>query len=451
MARADSKQIAESLIQAITAGDEAAFAEHVAEDVVLLIWDWQGREICRPRARVFERLAGEWSQWDRPHLDILEITSDGHRTVVEFQVFTSLRHHTEHAVPVEHNRMLTLDRDEQSGVIGSMNLYCAHPVASSVHLRLTAERDPAPEEFDRYLAAMRYSTGTRRKGPKNWTGRFTLDVEFGGTGNPHPSANAVKHARLGHLDSDAIDARIAEIIEHHRRRDLGFSWLVSHHDTPADLGARLEAHGLVHAGQAALMVRPDLPTDGIPCNPDLEIQSVGPGDREAAEAALQIVGVGFQWDQDRLDEMRQFWFERFENPEIFQYDNVYLGRLDGKPAGFAAWTERGGVALLDGAATLPEFRRRQVYATLLRRRIEDARAAGYTSMVVEAQPMSRRVLARHGFEVRGLEELYAWMPVMDVGVIDSLIQHDGNQPDVAPTGEEAAGSPSRDVHSGGDD
>lgn len=427
MNHAESKRIAESLLQTISTGDGPGFAQHVVEDVLLRIWDWQGREICRPRERVFERLRDEWSAWDRPHLDILEITADDHRTVIEFRVFTTTLDRAGSERPVEYNRMLALDwRD---GCIVAMNLYCAHPVSSNVHLRLTAERDASPEALERYLAAMRYSSDTRRQGPANWTGRYTLDIEVGGTGSPHPEANMVKHARLAPLSDDEVDARIAELIEYHRQRDLGFSWLVSPYDTPADLGERLKAHGLVHAGHASIMVRPDLPTDTIPFNPDLDVQIIELGDHDAADASLQIIGAGFQWSPERLAEMRPFWFERFRDPAIHQHETVYLGRLDGRPVGVAAWTERSGIALLDGAATLPEFRKRRVYSTLLRRRIDDARAAGYTSMVIEAQPMSRRVVARHGFEERGRLEVYGWMPVIDMRVIDSLVQHDGNQPD----------------------
>jgi len=51
--------------------------------------------------------------------------------------------------------------------------------------------------------------------------------------------------------AEEADRRIEEIIAYHRDRNIGFQWWVTPYDTPADLRARLERHGLVLAGDAA--------------------------------------------------------------------------------------------------------------------------------------------------------------------------------------------------------
>ena len=85
---------------------------------------------------------------------------------------------------------------------------------------------------------------------------------------------------------------------------------------------------------------------------------------------------------------------------------------------------RGGVAYLAGASTLPEYRNQRVFTTLLRRRLETAHARGYRVALVHAEPMSRRIVVRHGFREVGRYRIYAWMPVMDMAVIRSLVRDD---------------------------
>ena len=74
--------------------------------------------------------------------------------------------------------------------------------------------------------------------------------------------------------------------------------------------------------------------------------------------------------------------------------------------------------------TLPEYRTQKVYSSLLRRRLETARDAGYNVATIHAEPMSRRVVARYGFEPQALFDVYAWMPVIDAAVIATLVQDD---------------------------
>ena len=82
---------------------------------------------------------------------------------------------------------------------------------------------------------------------------------------------------------------------------------------------------------------------------------------------------------------------------------------------------RGGIAYLGGAATLPEFRGQHVYSTLVRLRLEEARARGYQLAVINAEPLSRPIVLRCGFKEYARTYLYGWMPVIDVDVIKSLV------------------------------
>jgi predicted N-acetyltransferase YhbS len=79
------------------------------------------------------------------------------------------------------------------------------------------------------------------------------------------------------------------------------------------------------------------------------------------------------------------------------------------------------VAYLGGAATLPEFRGQHIYSTLVRLRLEEARARGYHLAVINAEPLSRPIVMRCGFKEYALSYIYGWMPVIDVDVIKSLV------------------------------
>ena len=81
---------------------------------------------------------------------------------------------------------------------------------------------------------------------------------------------------------------------------------------------------------------------------------------------------------------------------------LYVGYVDGAPAGAAALTVREGVGWLANAGTIPEYRRRGVQTGLIRRRIRDAAAAGCALIAAgTSDPTSRRNLER-----AGLREVY---------------------------------------------
>ena len=80
---------------------------------------------------------------------------------------------------------------------------------------------------------------------------------------------------------------------------------------------------------------------------------------------------------------------------------TYEARLDGNLAGAGSMRLAGGLAQLTGAATLPTHRRRGVQTALLRRRLEDAAAAGCELALVTTQPgsKSQQNVQRFGFRL----------------------------------------------------
>lgn len=219
-----------------------------------------------------------------------------------------------------------------------------------------------------------------------------------------------------------VSSATGEQISYFRERELGFCWYVSPLDTPADLGERLVKHGLVYARGAATMVRLGIESlQGIPVNPQVEVLTITSDRPDLFNEAVEIGAVGFHFPPEQVERLKQSWRDRRQNPELANKERSYLARLDAKPVGFAAMQLGGGHAYRGGAATLPEFRGRQVYSTLLRKRLEEARSLGMRMATVDAEPMSRRVVTRYGFKEYGKISIYAWMPVIDMEVIRQIV------------------------------
>jgi GNAT superfamily N-acetyltransferase len=95
--------------------------------------------------------------------------------------------------------------------------------------------------------------------------------------------------------------------------------------------------------------------------------------------------------------LRQVYCDFAASPEYVRY----FARVDGAPAGGAAMRVSADIAQFCGAATLPAFRRRGVQSALLRRRLDDARAAGCELAVITTHPGSKsnQNAQRQGFEL----------------------------------------------------
>jgi hypothetical protein len=81
-----------------------------------------------------------------------------------------------------------------------------------------------------------------------------------------------------------------------------------------------------------------------------------------------------------------------------------------KPAS-AAWIyfhAGSSFASLWGGATLPQFRNQGRYSLLLAARAQEARARGFSLLTVDASPMSRPILEKHGFQYLATSTPCVW-------------------------------------------
>ena len=401
-----------NLVRALERSDRGTAASLLTDDAGVRIWRHDGQLAARERNRALAILFEEFDPWDWWQIEIISAGGDTHRAAVEFVIQAR-----EDGIIVDYSRAAFAELHE--GRIATLDIYAAAPIAATRRHWIAPASLPPPE-LDALFASLEFNYDPRGHFPVNSTSFRSLGHRSRTSGSAHPGANLVSNVRWS---ADEAGRRIEEMIEWHRTRGIGFQWRVGGWDTPADLGDRLEHHGFVFAGDQALMARVGLEDlDDIPVNPDIRVERFGPETPEPhIEASLQINAIAFQWPAEQIETERAGWFERMRGTGDL---TGYLAWLGDTPVASAALLLRGPIAYLAGAATLPEYRGKRIYSSLLRTRLEQARAAGREIATIHAEPMSRRVVAKYGFEPVAWYRMYAWMPEMDPAVIATLVQTD---------------------------
>jgi hypothetical protein len=221
-----------------------------------------------------------------------------------------------------------------------------------------------------------------------------------------PTSGFVSYESLEGVDD--VDALIADTVAFYAGipQVAEFEWKTRGHDRPADLGARLEAHGLeaeeietVMVGEASgLAVDVELPA-GVSVRrvdqlPDRDALVV-----EASEVAARIFGDGPSGAEmlDRLDRMQgleQFWVAEADGRVVC---SGRLARVEG--------TEFAGVW---GGSTLPEWRGKGIYRALTAARARAALADGVRYLHSDCSAMSRPILERSGLVAVTTTTPYVW-------------------------------------------
>jgi GNAT superfamily N-acetyltransferase len=224
------------------------------------------------------------------------------------------------------------------------------------------------------------------------------DVGYGRIEREGPVIRCLAHQNgwNGVLWSDLDEATADEVIADQVTRFAGlgeWEWKHYSYDQPADLPARLEAAGLTRKPSEALMVADVSKLALDTAAPD------GVEVREVVDQAGVAVLVAL-------------------HDEVFGGDHAGLGsalvaQLRTQPptaAAFVAWAGQEPVcagrvefhpgtdfASIWGGGTLPEWRGRGVFRSLVARRAAVAAARGFRYLQVDAAPASRPILERLGF------------------------------------------------------
>lgn len=233
--------------------------------------------------------------------------------------------------------------------------------------------------------------GVRREISERIIRSFISDERFG----------FISYSALNEEDVDAeIDAQIA----YFDALDAGFEWKVYDHDRPHDLRQRLAARGFNIQEPEALMILDLEDAPDFYWKMDLPVIT-RVTDEEGVNAVRSmeeaVWGTDHSWLNVRiLNDLRMI-------PHLLSVFAVY----DGPRAVSAAWIyyhPPSRFASLWGGSTLAEYRGRGYYTALLAVRAREARERGFRFLTVDASPMSRPILEKHGFTFLGYSTPCEW-------------------------------------------
>jgi GNAT superfamily N-acetyltransferase len=214
------------------------------------------------------------------------------------------------------------------------------------------------------------------------------------------------------LTPENADQVIEEQVADFERLGLEFEWKLYDHDQPPDLRERLVAHGFAIEEAEALMFL-DLAQipEGLLQPVTHDIRRITDPEQIYA-AVIAVHEVIWQEKQGRLaEELAQEL--RLDGEHI----SFYAGYAGDRPV-CSAWirfSERGPsahglFASLWGGSTLPVYRQHGFYTALVATRAQEAIRRGYRFLTIDASPMSRPIVARHGFELLTLTHPCKWHP-----------------------------------------
>jgi hypothetical protein len=202
------------------------------------------------------------------------------------------------------------------------------------------------------------------------------------------------------FQAERVRDRLGEVMDALDADHRDFWWFVEP-GSPPGLDEALIDRGLRLTTEWNLMVLPDLSAD-IPVNPEIRIEEL------SRENAGEYVALFERHEAEKFS--RASWeatVDRYLTAEKREL-TIYLPRLEGRVAGMASMhIEQDGVVYQRDAFTLPEFRGRGVYLTLVAHRVAAGKARGCTAAVVQANVQtSSPILAKRGFQTVGQQRAY---------------------------------------------
>lgn len=201
----------------------------------------------------------------------------------------------------------------------------------------------------------------------------------------------ILHSTLTESNADEV---IQNEIAYFEKLGHPVEWKVYDHDLPTDLKTRLMRFGFEVGEAEALMA---LDVENAPSfllvPPKVDVQRItAPAQIEEILSVQQKVWAG----EDYSDLIHQLQEDLQHRSETL---SVYAIYIDGMPVS-SAWVYYHAdtqFASLWGGATLPNYRGRGVYSSLLAARVQEAKQRGCRFLTIDASPMSRPIVSKHGF------------------------------------------------------
>ncbi|HEY1550113.1 MAG TPA: GNAT family N-acetyltransferase [Kofleriaceae bacterium] len=195
------------------------------------------------------------------------------------------------------------------------------------------------------------------------------------------SLNQVIHSALADAEADET---IGQAVAMYRELGLRFRWNAGPGSAPADLGARLERHGLVASWGRGMARR----IDDEPVASDARVVEV---DARTIDDFTAVVAAGWDADAAPLDAIHRRQLAEGRTVLFVAYD-------DGTPPAAAAYHACSHSAFLIGGVVLPAHRGRGLYRALVQTRIAHVQRRGFAVATTHArESTSAPILERLGF------------------------------------------------------
>jgi GNAT superfamily N-acetyltransferase len=215
-------------------------------------------------------------------------------------------------------------------------------------------------------------------------------LRWSASGVPLAVFNGVHNAQLPEA---AVDSAVSLVQSVANRRGVPAMWWVGPNSRPADLGARLEQHGLALARTMIGMAVDLEALDQGATVADLGIERVrGP---EMQRLWAHVLAEGSGWGETAARALADL------EPTRVDADCTakprYIGFLSGRAVATSALVPAAGLAGVYAIATLPEARARGIGAAMTAYPLIEARTQGYRVGVLQATAMGHSVYRRLGF------------------------------------------------------
>ncbi|MGZ8702597.1 MAG: GNAT family N-acetyltransferase [Gaiellaceae bacterium] len=232
-----------------------------------------------------------------------------------------------------------------------------------------------------------------------WDGPLLRTTGFGDQG-------WIEYHDLGGIEGGELGELIARQVRFFAERGEAFEWKYHGHDVPADLPDRLRAAGFEPQELETVVIAPVAALDVDSPPPDGVIV------REVTESA----------DFDRIAGLEEAVWGGNEGAFVKFLEQEYasdreslrfvVAEADGTvvSAGWVRFPSGTAFATLWGGATLPEWRGRGIYRSLVARRAQLAAERGCCYLETDASDDSRPILERLGFVAVTTTTPYVWSP-----------------------------------------
>ncbi|MFF9632312.1 GNAT family N-acetyltransferase [Streptomyces fradiae] len=216
------------------------------------------------------------------------------------------------------------------------------------------------------------------------------------------------------LTAATADAAIAEQIAHFTALGREFEWKLYAHDAPRDLGDRLRAAGFTAGPREALMVAESERIAALGTAPPDGVELVPVTDAAGVELMGEVHDRAFGTDGTAL--RRRLVWQLAERPGTL-VAVVAVTVADGRPVSSARMelVPGTGFAGLWGGGTVPGWRGRGLYRSLVAHRARVAADLGFRRLQVDASDDSRPILARLGFTELSTTTPYDYRPDATTG------------------------------------